>query len=511
MYVPVPKPDQSVHNDRMSARHLRAVLAAGLCAGLLAGCGSRVDGADIVAAQHDGTVRLSEESLDALRAASAPVDTAPVDLAQTEVPAPADIGPAPEDAAVGETRAQAGRGEKSSARPRGKTPTTAGPAAAVPAAAARKCAKQLETIKLGHVGTFSGVAGPLTGTAVTTMAAWAKDVNARGGLACHPVQVFTRDDGADPAKAAALANDLVKREGVVAFVGTLTLMPAGFIQALEKLKVPSVGGGAGEDSWFTNPWLYADAAHVDDLIVGLLRAGADRGKKKLGLLYCVEAPACGRVTQKVQAGASKAAGVELVYDAAVSVTQPDYTAQCLNAQKAGVDLLGLAVDGASMARIARSCASIGYKPLLTTASYLLGTAQSKDPTLRGFGVVTAAGTAPWFLSDQPGLRDYQRAMGRWASSVVLDGASITTWTSAKLFETAVNNVKRQARDGRVTTALILEGLSAVKADTLGGLTGPLNFADPAKRRAGNRCVFFQYLGSDGWAAPHGSKPVCLHD
>jgi branched-chain amino acid transport system substrate-binding protein len=475
---------------------------------LLAACGSRVDGEEIVASQSGGTVRLSPESLETLRSAGAAQARTGPQQATVEA---GDVG----TGAVAPVAAPA-----PGLRP-SKTKEQASTTAAVPeagratspratrAAATESCPKQLETIKLGHVGTFSGVAGPLTGSAVKTMAAWAKDVNARGGVACHPVQVFTRDDGADTAKAAAIANELVKREGVVAFLGTLALMPAGFIQAIEKLKVPSVGGGIGEDSWFTNPWLYADSAHVDDLIVGLLRAGADRDKKKLGLLYCVEAPACGKVTKKVQAGASKAAGVELVYDAAVSVTQPDYTAQCLNAQKAGVDLLGLAVDGASMARIARSCASIGYKPLLTTASFLLGTAQSRDPTLRSFGVVTAAGSAPWFLKDQPGLTEYQRAMATWAPSVVLDGASITTWVSAKLFEAAIANMASKARGGAVTTGLIIDGLALVENDTLGGLTGPLNFADPAKRKAGNRCVFFQYLGADGWSAPRGSKPVCL--
>jgi branched-chain amino acid transport system substrate-binding protein len=341
------------------------------------------------------------------------------------------------------------------------------------------------------------------------MAAWAKDVNTRGGLACHPVRVITRDDGADPAKAASLANDLAKREGVVAFVANLSLAPAGFVQAVEKLRIPAVGGGVAQDSWFTSPWLFADTASADDLIAGLLKAGAEKGKKNLGLLYCVEATACGQVTKKIQGGAADRAGVKLVYDSAVSVTQTDYTAQCLNAQKAGVDLLGLALDGASMTRVARSCAAIGYRPLLTTGSFLIGTQQSTDPTLRAFGVVTAAGVAPWFLKDQPGLTEYQRAMARWAPSLVPDGASISTWTSAKLFEAALAQVAEQARGAAVTPTLIVKGLDGIKNNTLNGLTGPLDFTSAAKRRTGTGCVFYQYLGADGWTAPQGSKPVCL--
>ena len=68
----------------------------------------------------------------------------------------------------------------------------------------------------------------------------------------------------------------------------------------------------------------------------------------------------------------------------------------------------------------------------------------------------------------------------------------------------------QAREGRVTPALIVAGLLKIKQDTLGGLAGPLDFTSAAKRRAGTGCVFYQYLGPEGWTAPRGSKPVCLH-
>ncbi|MGQ0847479.1 MAG: ABC transporter substrate-binding protein [Sporichthyaceae bacterium] len=493
----------------MTLRPRRLALAA-LSLALLAGCGSRLDGADIVAAGTSDTVALTPESLEALRDAGqavavsqAPVDEV-ADVAAPLVPAPAD----PPGARPRAGAAVAAPAATRTAQNPGRVPAAAkaGPAAAAPAA---QCARPLEQIALGHIGTFSGVAGPITASAVTTMAAWAQDVNSRGGLACHPVRVFTRDDGADPAKAASLAKEMVERQKVVAFVATLTLMPAGFVQTAAKLGVPVIGGGVGQDAWFTTPGFYPDIARGDDLIVGLLRAGADRGKKKLGLLYCVEATACGEVTKKVKDSGAKAAGVELVYETAVSVTQTDYTAQCLNAQKAGVDLLGLAVDGASMTRVARSCAAIGYRPLLTTASFLIGTQQSRDEGLRSFGVVTAAGTAPWFQKDRPGLTEYQRALARWAPNLVADGASIGTWTSAKLFEAVIAKVADRARTGALTPELIESGAKKIRNEDLGGLTGPLDFTSDAKRAVGSGCVFFQYLGKDGWSAPNGSKPVCL--
>ncbi|MGQ0847477.1 MAG: ABC transporter substrate-binding protein [Sporichthyaceae bacterium] len=388
--------------NRLLRRGLAAPVAAVLCLALGA-CGSRVDGARIVAESGGGTVRLSPESIEALgaatRGASGP-QTAPgagpaarvaVDADPTAVSV-ADRGPKP---------AATRQGVLAADRAPAAAPSAAKEQSAAPLApAAKACPRRLDTIKLGHIGLFSGIAAPLTGSAVPTMAAWARDVNARGGLACHPVKVFTKDDGGDPSRSAALAQELVQREGVVAFVGTFVLSPAGFVPVVEKFKVPAVGGGGGNPAWFSSPWLFPDGASTDDQVIGFIRAGVERGKKKLGVLYCVEAAACTDAMDKIRKGSAKAAGADLVYDAPISITQPDYTAQCLNAQKAGVDQLTLGMDGASMSRLARSCEAIGYRPLISTISGLLGSAQARDETLRSFGIVTTSSAPLWTQTDQ---------------------------------------------------------------------------------------------------------------
>lgn len=154
-------------------------------------------------------------------------------------------------------------------------------------------------------------------------------------------------------------------------------------------------------------------------------------------------------------------------------------------------------------------ASIGYRPLLTTASFAIGTAQARDEGLRSFGVVTVSGVAPWFAKDRPGLTDYRRAMARWAPNLETDGASISTWTSAKLFEAVVAGAGEAARRGPVTPAMVEAGARTIRGETLDGLAGPLDFTSDAKRAVGNGCSFFQFLGPKGWTAPRGSTPDCL--
>lgn len=48
----------------------------------------------------------------------------------------------------------------------------------------------------------------------------------------------------------------------------------------------------------------------------------------------------------------------------------------------------------------------------------------------------------------------------------------------------------------------------VKGETLGGLTGPLNFtpANTGIRTSG--CIYLTKLGTNGFTAPRGSKPLC---
>src|SRR5436305_1927585 len=72
--------------------------------------------------------------------------------------------------------------------------------------------------------------------------AWVADVNARGGLAGHPVQLITADDRGDPSQAVSLARRLVEQDGVIAFFGLPDPTTAQAILAyLETKGVPAIG------------------------------------------------------------------------------------------------------------------------------------------------------------------------------------------------------------------------------------------------------------------------------
>ena len=482
-------------------RALPAVLVAGSL--LLAGCGTRADEAEIRAgAGTAGTVTLTQESLDQLRAAAAGGGTVPttgvpaVDL-PTGVVEPGSVVP--------------GTGSAPAA------PGTTNPGRAVPGtqtaaagAATAACTQKLAPVALGQVGTFSGLAGAVSAAARTTAAIWAQDVNARGGLACHPVTVYARDDGGDPARAAALVRELHAQTKVVALIDSVVVFSvAGFRTAVEDLKLPVIGGELLAPDWNESPYMFPQGAGFFDQIVGFLKQGVEMGKKKIATLYCVEVTACSEGIAYGRSTGVKKAGGELVYDSAISLTQTDFTAQCQNAKNAGADQMVLGMDGSAMTRVARSCAAIGYRPLFSGIGGTISSAQAADPTLRSFGLAVASGVAPWTETDTPGLKAYREALTRYAPALQPDGASIQAWVSGKLLEAAIAGVAAKARAGALTSPLILEGLGTVKNEDLDGLTGPITFTPNQKSAKSSGCVYYELLTSQGWTAPKGSRAVCV--
>ncbi|HEX3788618.1 MAG TPA: ABC transporter substrate-binding protein [Pseudonocardiaceae bacterium] len=363
-------------------------------------------------------------------------------------------------------------------------------------------------MNIGQVGTFSGVTGPAWTGGRTAVAVWAKDINARGGLACHPVQLFFGDDGGDPARAAALVAQLSRDDHVVAFVGGhLDFSMAGFKQAIETAKVPAIGGDLIAPEWFgSSQYLFPQGAGIEDQLVGILKQNVASGKAKVGLLYCVEVKACTYANQQLNNGLAKAAGAEIVYSSAISLTQTDFTAQCQSAKNAGADQLALGMDGTAMARVARSCNAIGYHPLLGGIGGTISPGQAKDPTLREFNLATATADAPWTERSTPGLAAYQDALVKYAPGEEPSGSSVQMWTAAKLLESAVANLGPGAATDALTALMVFDGLHKVHNDTLDGLTAPITFGSGLPRSSG--CVYFELLTQKGWTAPLGVKPIC---
>jgi branched-chain amino acid transport system substrate-binding protein len=477
------------------------IVAVGLLAG---GCGSRASEDEIrTGAGASTTVTLDQASVDQLRAAAEAGRVAGGTTAAQTTGAPL----APGTTQGPGTSAQSGPSGAGPGTATGAGPTspgtTGGPAAAAPAG----CASAGAPLSLGQIGSFGGVFGPITANARTALAVWAKYMNSKGGLACHPVNVWAVDDGADPSRGSALIGQLVSEHQIQALVATVSLALPGMMGAVEKSKLPLVGGDMVSPQWHSHPQLFPQGGGLEAIINGAVRQAVESKHLKHGLLYCVESSICTMVAQLLPARA-KAQGAEVVYSSPVSLTQTDFTAQCQNAKNAGVDAFGMAIDGSGIARVARSCAALGYYPLFVTSAAIVSSAQAKDPGIRRNTLSTATGNAPWFLTDTPGGKEFATVYARYAPGVEPDGPSMVAWSAAKLFEAAIARLGDGARSTPITTATIFTGLGKIKNDTLGGLAPPITFSPGQKAAPATDCVFFELLTDKGWTANRGSTPVC---
>ena len=349
-------------------------------------------------------------------------------------------------------------------------------AAPVPGAGGKK-----SEILLGSFGAESGVLGAVSGPAPPAIRAWAAYMNAKGGINGHPVRVILGDDNADPARTLALVRQMVERDKVIAFFNDYSFSLAAATKYLEEKQIPvfgSIGGDAVGDhsSMVFHPLVGPDKGQAWGF---LLSVAAQTDKKKLALIYCREANTCA-----VQMQSFKKLlpwnGLAAVYEAQVSLAQPDYTAEMLQAQRAGAEVIVSLVDSASVARLAQSAHRQGYNPIFSGTYNLnqdLIFAGGKDVE----GLLLTSRTPPWDSS--PRMQFYRDAMDRYQPKAYRGDLGGGVFVAGKLLEEKIGPFITEPP----ATAQILEGLYSLRNETLGGLLPGVGFIH-GEHFATNQCV-----------------------
>jgi branched-chain amino acid transport system substrate-binding protein len=514
------------------SRHVPATTGwlGALCAVSLvvAGCGSNVDEGRLDRAASDaGTpastaapapAGASDATADAT-AAEGPVAeqaTAPVAATEggsgggTKTTAPAK-GPAAaaRSAASGSAGAPAaggGAGSGGGAASSGGSaqdpvPTGSDPAApATPGGAAPAGAKS--KLVIGSFGTSSGPIGAVFAPVQTATRAWVADVNARGGLDGHPVTVLYADDGGDGARALAIARRMVEQDKVLFFLNLYQVTTSdAVIPYLEQKKVPVIMSGGGlpdEDhsEFVFNPMVGGDLGWVS-IMVESLRAQSE--KRKVAVLYCRETKACPNGLRRMKENQDKQ-GVQVVYEAEVSIAQPDYTAEVLQARNSGAEVLANIADAASGVRIIRSALRQDWRPVFLATQAANDDVTAKAPDLKGLITVTQ-GTSPYM--DGPYMADYRDAVAKYVPGGPLGGTGAAAWAGVKLVEKIA-----PAWGAIPTTQNVIDSLYALKGETLGGLIPPLTFPKGNDRTRVNLCGVPLKFDGEKIRAPLGNKFHC---
>ncbi|HEY3604943.1 MAG TPA: ABC transporter substrate-binding protein, partial [Sporichthyaceae bacterium] len=198
----------------------KVAAVAALSLTLVAGCGGNRVSHDRVVAVGNGYGAAEVDANKSLIQAAA--DAAAAKVAALPVTAVAG-GPAAPVAAAGGVAPAAGSTTTATGAPAagtatatgkgGAATTTAGTATSATGTAPAACAAALSPIVIGQTLASSGLVGAAIAGLRTGLAVWARDVNARGGVQCHPIQLTQLDDGSDPAKVSANWNAIMHDKG----------------------------------------------------------------------------------------------------------------------------------------------------------------------------------------------------------------------------------------------------------------------------------------------------------
>jgi branched-chain amino acid transport system substrate-binding protein len=337
-----------------------------------------------------------------------------------------------------------------------------------------------------------------------TVQAWVKWVNGNGGVNGHPVRYIVADDGSDPARHQQLVQEFVERRGVIAFVyNGYPLTGQASVRYLTEKRVPTIGS-EGSGQWFNeSPMYFGPFAHGHLLMESWLAGAAEllvpQGKKKLGFVACQEVQFC-HDAQAVWPGLASKVGFDLAYSARVTLAQPSFTAECLGARNAGVEFFYVVSDGNSLHRVARDCKSVGYTPTFGFPSTVIKNEDTADPNVEG--LVTTPPFMPWTAVGNREIDLFRDVVIRLAPGTNPEGNPQAGWVSARIFEAAIGRSPDPA-----TSAGILEGLWALRDETLGGTLNPLTFARD-KVNPAPACWTHLVVKDGTFTSPHGNRLSC---
>lgn len=358
-----------------------------------------------------------------------------------------------------------------------------------------------------QVGHFSGIAAPPLGGGQPGLASWVQWTNAHGGLAGHPVTLDSKDDQIDPNRAQQIVQNCVENEHAAAVVAAFVPGTVDAIASyLQQHKVPVIGGDGLTSTWFTNPDFFPEGSSSAGTGYGLVNNMLAAHKSAAGVIYCTENVACS-VGKDYFTRAAKAKGLAIKGTYQVSLANPSFTSQCSSMRSAHIDAIYVALDGSSLERLSRDCNAINYHPLYDTGGLALdaiGAAQ--DPNLNGLVITTSV--FPWMTSSSAGSQDFHKAMATYAPDATPTESAAKAWVSGELLAKAVSNAGAAARSGPITSAMVQNGLHAIKHETLGGLVmGQLNYVT-GKPVVQDNCWGVAKLVGSTWTAPQGAKGSC---
>ncbi|WP_153349055.1 ABC transporter substrate-binding protein [Nocardia aurantia] len=352
------------------------------------------------------------------------------------------------------------------------------------------------------VGAMCSCTAQMTGGAFSlqpqVIQAWVDHTNAGGGINGHPVKVIELDDAGNPATALQNAKKLVQQYKVPAILFTEVLPSAAAY--LKSTETPLIGFDLTFGP-YSFPSLFTVGADEWTASVAVGDIAKRAGKQKFGYMYCN--PGCEQPHAMAKASAEKL-GIGY-FGVPISLSQPDYVAQCLAAKSAGADALEIGSNGNGVSKVAGQCASQQYNPMLIGGAFVATKKVLNDPVLNGEKLWSSYANYQGD-STPPGAKVFSDAMQKYAGAAFNDPEFTPqyelAWAAGQMFKAAAEAGK--IKPG-ATADDMRRGLYALKNETLGGLIAPTTY-EPGKFF---RTPCYYEFTIDSGKLTGGDKPNCV--
>lgn len=358
---------------------------------------------------------------------------------------------------------------------------------------------------VGSLGDWTGIAEGSTLPGQKAILAWFQAINARGGIGGHKVQLIAEDTGGDPARAQAVAKDLVETRHAVAIVDAA--QPFTFDNTrpyFEAQNIPVIGTDLTLMSEWASPVVFPQGSTSETLNSGVVKTAAEQGKKKIGIIYCAESAACQANVGQINDAAAKYGGT-VVYSGQASLGAPDFTAECIQAQQRGADAMIVYLDVNGYSRVMTSCGRQNYHPLWMAQAGSTGDILGQNPN--SDGLIVASPVFPWVLDSPQEFADFQAAMKKYASGTALTASMSQAWAAGELFRAAAEKAIA-AGGGHLTRDGLFDALWAMQGETVFGTAPALAF-NKGHPAAQPTCYFPLVLHNGKMTAPQDAKAACL--
>jgi branched-chain amino acid transport system substrate-binding protein len=360
-------------------------------------------------------------------------------------------------------------------------------------------------MKIGLICSCSGAFGAPLVAAEDVYKAWANATNAAGGIQGHPVQLVSMNDGGTPGTAITDINSMISQHVVA--IADMSDADEAWESIVQQAQVPVVGVETTDAPFYKNPDFYPEAQTGDSLIYASADVAKVAGAKSLEFFYCAESPSCGADVPLV-----KSAGQQLglsTSSAAVSLTAPNYTAQCVAADQAHVDALLLATGAPQIVRFGSNCSQQGYNPTYVVEGPVFNEDLFDNAAGLKESLWAPFSTLPYF-STEPEVAAMTDAVNKYYPGLIQNSNvwvenSVLSWVSGVLLQHGAQAGGLKASD-TPSAAEVVKGLESLHGDTLNGWSPPLTFT--AGQPHSVDCWFTLQVKNGNASLIDGGKTTC---